>query len=123
MIFALLDEPTLLVLNDIVEARRELEPYDAASGDVRFFDEHGRALMPVFPHRSDRRILGILVDDDPGPYELLPAPTESTPTLAAALGPHIGVAPNPWFASIDDVRRHLAQSRGAGSSASGSPAS
>jgi hypothetical protein len=122
MIFVLLEEPTLLVLGDIVEVRREIEPLDAADSGFRFFDEQGRALTPTFPHRSGRRFLGMLLDNDPGPYELLPAPAGSPSTLEAALTPKIGIHPNSWFSSIDEVRRHLAAARPTGGSEHISPA-
>jgi hypothetical protein len=71
MIVTVLDEPTLLVLADIDEARRQFEPHNVAAGGVTFYDELGAASLRFFPARSDRQFLGILVGDDPGTYELL----------------------------------------------------
>jgi hypothetical protein len=48
-LFILLDDATLVVVADLAEANREIEPVDAASGDISFYDEAGRPLIPVFP--------------------------------------------------------------------------
>ena len=109
MIFVLLDEPTLLVLDGVAEANREIEPDIAAEGDFTFFDAQGRPLAPVFPAPPDRRFLGMRIDDDPGPYDLRPAPPGAANLLAAtAARPDLRLEPNGWFSSLDEVRHHVA---------------
>lgn len=109
MIFALLDEPLLLVLTDVGEARREIESLDIEAGGIRFFDEAGRELTPSFPHHSQRRVLGIRVTNDPGPFELQPAASDAPHVLASLLSSEVRLKPNPWFSSLEAVRHDLRQ--------------
>jgi hypothetical protein len=106
MLFAYMEDGSLEVVADLVEARRQFEGYDVESGAVRLFDETGRALVPEFPHRSTRTVLGMRVSDDPGPFELGPAPADSE-RLLDAFGTTVVLLPNRWFASVDAVRAHL----------------
>ncbi len=107
MIFALLDEPSPLVLSDVGEARREFESLDLEAGGVRFFDETGRELKPSFPHRSQHRVFGMRVTNEPGPFELGPAASDARQVLVSLLSSAVRLEPNPWFSSIAAVRHVL----------------
>lgn len=106
MLFAYNDDGRLEVVADVTEARRRFESSDVESGAVRLFDERGRPLTPRFPHRSERRFLGIRLSDDPGPFELEPAPAGDE-SLREAFGPTVVLMPNQWFADLEAVRAHL----------------
>ena len=106
MIFAYNEDGRLEVVGDVSEARRQFETSDVESGAVRLFDETGRLLTPQFPQRSERKILGIRVSSDPGPFELVSA-GENQETLQEALGPTVVLMPNRWFANLDAVHAHL----------------
>jgi len=106
MLFAVTEGPALIVLADLAQAQCEVEVYEAESSDTRFFDERGVPLDVAFPDRSDRRFLGILATNDPGPYTLVPAASQR-PHLRSVLPGVRRIEPNPWFASLIDVRRHL----------------
>ena len=45
----------------------------AGSAGDHLFDEAGKPLTPYFPNRTEKKILGLRVSSDPGPYELAPA--------------------------------------------------
>lgn len=107
MLFAYNDDGRLEVVEDVTQARRQFESSDVESGAVRLFDERGRPLTPRFPHRSERKFLGIRISDDPGPFELDPAP-DGAETLREAFGPTVVLMPNRWFADLEAVRAHLA---------------
>jgi hypothetical protein len=70
MIFAIDEDDTLCIFADVDNANVEIEGYDVESGAVPFFDAQGDRLKPSFPRRNERRILGLRVDVDPGPFAL-----------------------------------------------------
>ncbi len=107
MLFAYNEDGTLEVVADEAEARIHFESYDVESGAVRLFDGSGNPLSPRFPHRSERKILGIRISDDPGPFELV-ASEGTGETLLQALSPAVVLMPNRWFKDIDAVRARLA---------------
>lgn len=109
MIFAYNEDGTLEVVADLAEARRQFESGDVESGAVRLFDEAGKPLTPYFPNRTEKKILGLRVSSDPGPYELAPATDDEA--LEQALGPTVVLMPNRWFPNLDAVHAHLAQPR------------
>ena len=106
MLFAYNEDGRLEVVADVAEARRQFESSDVESGAVRLYDESGKPLSARFPHKSERKILGIRVSEDRGPFELVPS-DEADESLQDALGPTVVVMPNPWFADADAVRAHL----------------
>ncbi len=111
MLFAVTDDRTLLVLADLAQARREVESYDAESGDVAFYDDRGHALDVTFPHRERHKLLGMVLDDTPGPFELVQA-TGTRADLLGVLGSLEGLGRNPHFQALADVRQHIAAVRG-----------
>lgn len=106
MIFIVGEDRVVSVVATVDEANGECEPYDAESGTCEFFDDAGRQLVPVFPHRNTRRFLGMRVDDDPGPYELHLA-KNSTDVIVKLLASGLTLDRNPWFVSLDEVKAHF----------------
>lgn len=111
MLFAFIEDGTLEVLADRAEALSRFEPVDVESGTVVFYDDRGRPLTPVFPHRSERRFLGFRLDSDPGPYEFEPSTDATATPLETALVEAAAMTPNAWFSTLDDVRAHLSARR------------
>ena len=106
MIFLVHEDRVVSVVATVDEANGECEPYDAEAGTCHFFDDAGRQLIPVFPHRNTRRFLGMRVDDDPGAYELQPA-VNSTDLIVKLFTTGLTLDRNPWFASLDDMKAHF----------------
>ena len=107
MLFAFIEDGTLEVLADRADALSRFEPIDVESGVVLFYDELGRPLTAVFPHRSERRFLGLRIDSDPGPYELESSAEVPVIPLDTALDEAAAMSPNAWFSTLDDVRAYL----------------
>ena len=106
MLFAYIEDGRLEVVTDVAEARRQFAGPDVEAGVVRLFDEAGNPLAAQFPHRTERKVLGIRVSSDPGPFELVPAGAADE-KLADAFGPTVVLMPNPWFKDLDALRAHL----------------
>lgn len=104
MLFAYNEDGTLQIVADVQEARRHFESSDVESGAITLFDEAGRPLAPVFPQRSERRILGVRVSGDPGPYDLVPDRATGAESLGDVLVRANVLMPNPWFADLASVR-------------------
>ena len=111
MIFAFVQDGTLSVLAGLDEARRRFSASDVETDAVQFFDERGMPLAPSFPNRAKRRVLGIVVGESAGPFELAPATADGAERLDDVLGEVHVVMGGPRFATVDDVRAHLAAVR------------
>jgi len=109
MIFALLDDGTLAVFADLHDARRDVEFPEIESGDTTFYNERGELLIATFPGRSDRRIFGILITNDPGPFELVLSGTPDESAINIALSRAVALQDNQWFGSLEEVRAHFAK--------------
>ena len=109
MIFAFVEDGTLQVKADLAEVRRDWEGIDVESRAVEFYDEDGRALEPVFtrPNRQGR-LLWMVRWVESGEYELRPATDPSMDPISVKLAETAHLHPNPWFDTLDDVRRYLA---------------
>jgi len=107
MLFAYNEDGTLQVVADIDDARRHFRPDDVESGAIRLYDSAGRPLSPVFPHRSDRKVLGIRVSDDPGAYDLVAMDADTPDSLRAVLDEANVLMANPWFADLASIRDHI----------------
>jgi hypothetical protein len=113
MLIAVLEDGEVLLLADLAAARREIEVYEAESGDAACYDGDGRPLVPRFPSRAERRLLGIRLDSGPSSYELVPAAAETDqPPLRAVLARATELRPNPWFATLGDLRAHFGLAAG-----------
>ena len=108
MLFAYIDDGRLEVLEDVTEARREYASGDIESGTIRLFDGAGNPLTAVFPARSERKFLGMVISSDPGPFELVPSVEPEAEKLVDAFGPSVVLMPNRWFTDVAAVRAHLA---------------
>lgn len=108
MIFAFIEDGTLDVVSDADEARREYEGVDVESGVIRFYDERGTPLSPRFtvPNRRGR-FLGLFPWVSSGVYDLAPDPDTPCDSFALALRETVALAPNRWFASLDELRDTL----------------
>lgn len=107
MLFAYNEDGTLEVVADLEEARRHFERRDVESGAIRLFDAGGKSLSPVFPHRSERKVLGFRVSEDPGPYDLVVRDTVAAESFEAVLEEANVLMPNPWFPDLAALRSHF----------------
>ena len=107
MLFAYIDDGRLEVLEDVNQARQEYASDDIDSGTIRLFDASGNPLTAVFPARTERKFLGMVISDDPGPFELVPSVEPGAEKLLDAFGPSVVLMPNRWFRDVDAVRAHL----------------
>ena len=108
MIFALDEEGSVHVFADINEAQNQFESWYVEEGSVAFYDESGHPLEPLFPHRSDRRFLGLRINSDPGPFELRQAASGRSPSLASALSGNVFLSPNRWFTTVAQLQEYVA---------------
>ena len=109
MVFAFLEDGTRAVHAAAADAIREYEGIDVESDVVRVYDESGVYLEPRFttPNRSGRW-LGLFRWVESGTYELVPNPSADTDSIAIALLETSSLQPNPWFATLDDLKAALA---------------
>ena len=109
MVFAFLEDGTLVVHATPSDATREYEGIDVESGVVRFYDETGTFLEPRFttPNRQGKT-LGLIPWVESGTYELVPNPSAEADSFALALHETSVLEPNPWFGSLDELKTTLA---------------
>jgi hypothetical protein len=112
MIFAFIEDGALDVLADVQAARDRYVPVDVESGVVEFYDDSGAPLRATFPHRTEKKLFGVHLGSDPGPYELIPGADAAVTPIEAQLSEVVVLTPNPWFGSMEEVRAHLAARRG-----------
>jgi hypothetical protein len=110
LIFAFLDDGTLQVHGSVAAVTGRFEGADVESGAVQFYDETGTFLEPRFSMaRRKARFLGWLGWRSAGDaYELHPNPAADPDSFAIALYETITLAPNPWFASMEQLKSELA---------------
>jgi hypothetical protein len=111
MLFAYNEDGTLEVVADIDDARRHFQRRDVESGAIRLFDAAGNSLRPVFPHRTERKILGVRLSEDPGPYDLVAKESAASESFESVLQEANVLMPNPWFADLAAVRSHFERRR------------
>ena len=110
MIFALGEDGVLEVHQDLAAVQRCCEGIDVESSVWEFFDERGRPLEPVFVEPNARwRILGKISMVRSGRFELALADDSTRPSLVQSFADCVRLDPNPHFASLDDVKAHLAR--------------
>jgi len=107
MLIGFLEDGTILVLADLNEAQREVESFVVEEASVTFYDDAGRLLEPRFPQRSDRRFLGMRIDNNPGPFELILSANSAARPITAALAQATYLAPNEWFATLEELRAYF----------------
>ena len=107
MIIAYGEDGMFTVHADLAEVRREWEPIDVESGVAIFYDEDGTWLKPVFTTPNRRGIFGGLTQG-----EFILTRSEQLDAHAdpieVALDEAAGIEPNPYFDSLDSLRRHFA---------------
>jgi hypothetical protein len=112
MIIAFIDDGTLEVFPDIVSVRDQCEAIDVEEGAYHFFDECGRSLRPriITPVRRTSLPFGVKLMGG-GNFDLELAPEIEEGAFDTLLESAIAIEPNQWFASISDLRQHVAQNR------------
>ena len=107
MLFAIVEDGMVRVIEDQSAARREFEGIDIESGVVAFYAQDGRPLLPRFTLPNKRKLFGLLVES--GGYDLSPAfeATTNVDSFEIAIGEATGVEPNPHFKSIFEIRAHV----------------
>jgi len=110
MVFAFVEDGTLEVFPDQATATREYEGVDVESGTVRFYGVGGTYLKPVFV-RSNKggKLFGALSWVQSGEYHLVPDAVASEDSFALSLFETVALEPNPWFASMEELKTALAQ--------------
>lgn len=109
MVFAFLEDGTLMIHESAADACRQYEGIDVESGVVHFYDESGTPLSPRFatPNRTGKW-LGLIRWVVSGTYELVPDPASGADPIALALYETSVLEPNRWFASLDELKAALA---------------
>ena len=98
MMLVLLDEPTLMLFGSPDTPPDGLEAIDVVNGEYFFCDDDGQPYVGVVTRAVDRY---------PLEYSLRP---EGNPDIANArdlAGKAVLLAPNPWYADLESLRRHL----------------
>jgi hypothetical protein len=113
MLFVLLDDGTLDVVENPEQAYRDYEGIDVESGAFQFYDNIGRRLKVRFtvPNRSE--LFGFVRTS--GKYVLEPAEETAGGSLELILLQTPLLNPNPWFKSLDEIKAYLSK-HGVGSS-------
>jgi hypothetical protein len=109
MVFAFLEDGTLVVHETAADAVRDYEGIDVESGVVHFYDDSGTPLSARFttPNRTGKT-LGLIPWVESGTYQLVPDPASGADPIALALHETSVLEPNRWFASLDEVKAALA---------------
>lgn len=107
MLFAIIEDGMIRVLENQSAARREFEGIDVENGVVTFYAQDGTQLVPRFNRPNKRKLFGLLVES--GEYELSPSfeAKTSVKSFVNAIGEATGVEPNPHFKSIAEICRFV----------------
>jgi len=112
VIFAFLEDGRIEVHANAADAKIEFKARDIESRAVVFYAEDGTYLEPVLATPHKRLLFGLVTVE--GEYDLVPcdpAPPEIDP-IDVALSEATGIKPNNFhFASVDEVRAHVAKCR------------
>jgi hypothetical protein len=111
MIFAFVEDGTIVVYEDEAAARKEWPPIDVESSVVVFYGEDGTWLKPVFIAPNRTRLFGLIRIQ--GDYRLarckvIPPEIDS---IEIALDEASGVRRNAHFDSVEAVRVHIRERR------------
>lgn len=104
MIFAVADDATVHVLDDIAHVRRECEAADVESETWTFYAEDGTWLRAQFTQPPPRGLLGWLSGKS-GWFELIRDPNlgRAVDPFEVALSECVNVEPNAHFATTTDI--------------------
>jgi hypothetical protein len=113
MIIAYGEDGMFTVHADLAEVRREWEPIDVENGVAVFYAEDGTWLKPEFTKPNRRGIFGSISQ---GEYTLTRCEQRDAHVdpIEVALDEAAGIEPNPYFDSLDSIRRHLELRPGTG---------
>lgn len=111
MIIVFAEDQTVSVFPDMASVQGECEAIDVEEGAYRFFDELGRSLVPRFiaPVRKSSLLFGIKLVGG-GNFELDLDPQDQS-AFETSLANAVAIEPNPWFATLVDLRRCVAENR------------
>ena len=111
MIIAFADDQTVSVFPDLASVQGECEAIDVEEGAYRFFDELGRRLVPRFiaPVRRSGSLFGISSVGG-GNFELDLDPQDQA-SFKTSLANAVAIEPNRWFATLEELGRHVAENR------------
>ena len=106
MLFGFEEDGTLHVVEDEAQANRDWEGIDVEEGAIQFYAEDGEPLAPFFaqPNRR-RRLFWRLRTVESRPFKLQRLAGAGRDSFDAALGKAVALKPNPWFSSLEEVRR------------------
>jgi hypothetical protein len=107
MIIAVAEDGRVWIHEKESDARQQWPPLDVDSRVVVFYDADGTWLQPVFTTPNRKRWFGLV--SVPGEYQLVRNPNRpgDIDDIALALSETIYLEPNPHFASLDALRRHV----------------
>ena len=110
MILAFIEDGTLALYENEAAATRAHEQVDVESGSIVFYSDDGTPLAAHAATPAERgRWLGLFPWVSSGAYQLKPAAQGVADPLSLALHETVTLDPNPWFASLDDLKRALRQ--------------
>jgi hypothetical protein len=103
------EDGTVRVFESTAVAEQEFEGVDVESGVVKFYDDTGTYLQPVFsePNQSGK-ILGLVSWVQSGKYTLTPNPSADEDSFALALFESSVLESNAWFGSLAELKSALA---------------
>ena len=110
MVFAFAENGTLRIHSSPSDATQQWEGIDVAGDVVHFYDENGIWLEPRFitPNRRGT-LLRLLGWEKSGTYELVSSPNAQEDSFALALYETGTLEPNPWFATLADLKAALSK--------------
>ena len=110
LIFAIGEDGTLEVFDNIFSVRRDCEGIDVESGVWDFFDAKGTPLKPVFhhPNRVEKFLFGLFTSiTSSQKFDLVPDSTKAQPDLLACLAAITILEKNDYFSDVASVRTYL----------------
>src|SRR5215470_1766214 len=113
MIIVFADDHTVDVLPDIEAVRKECEAVDVEEGLYTFFDELGRRLVPKLlePVPRGSSFFGALKWVGSARFELELDSQDDETLFENEIANVAAINPNPWFESVADLARHVADNR------------
>lgn len=113
MIILFADDQTVNVLPDIEAVRKECEAVDVEDRVYTFFDDLGRRLVPKFlkPVPRGSSFFGAIKWVGSGHFELELDSKDDGTLLENEVASVVAISPNPWFESVADLARYVADNR------------
>lgn len=94
---------------NITAVQASCEGIDVEDGEYRFFNAEGDPLEIVFlkPNKKSKTLFGLITVVQSGIFDLVHTNNPLSTTLLQALTDNISLAPNPYYTSIEEVRKLL----------------